>query len=234
MQRMPTVLITGANRGLGLEFARQYASDGWDVFASCREPRRARELQALAEASGEKLSLVSMDVTDTASVRKAAQQLDGIPLDLLLNNAGTAGASGQTTGNVDYENWLRVLEVNTLGAMRVLEAFADLVARSERRLVVTITSGMGSLTDNTSGGSIAYRSSKAAVNMAMRSAAADLAPRGMACVVVHPGWVRTDMGGASAPLTPKQSIAAMRRLIARLGPADSGRFFNYDGQEHPW
>jgi NAD(P)-dependent dehydrogenase (short-subunit alcohol dehydrogenase family) len=135
---------------------------------------------------------------------------------------------------VDYENWLRVLEVNTLGAMRVLEAFADLVARSERRLVVTITSGMGSLTDNTSGGSIAYRSSKAAVNMAMRSAAADLAPRGMACVVVHPGWVRTDMGGASAPLTPKQSIAAMRRLIARLGPADSGRFFNYDGQEHPW
>jgi len=232
---MATVLITGANRGLGLEFARQYASEGWDVFATCREPRRARELQALAQASsGKKLRVLSMDVADTGSVHKAAQQLDGIPVDVLINNAGTAGASGQTTGNVDYENWLRVLAVNTLGPMRVAEAFVDLVARSERRLIVTITSGMGSLTDNTSGGSIAYRTSKAAVNMAMRSAAADLGPRGITCVVIHPGWVKTDMGGASAPLTPKESITGMRRLIGRLGPADSGKFFNYDGREHPW
>ena len=228
---MSTVLITGANRGLGLEFARQYVADGWDVFASCRMPTTARELQALA--SGGKLKVVPMDVTEAASVRNAAKLVGG-PLDLLINNAGTAGTSGQTTGNVDYDNWLRVLEVNTLGAVRVLEAFADLIARSERRLVVTITSGMGSLADNTSGGSIAYRTSKAAVNMAMRSAAADLAARGITCVVINPGWVRTDMGGASAPLTPKQSIAGMRRLIAGLGPADSGKFFNYDGREHPW
>jgi NAD(P)-dependent dehydrogenase (short-subunit alcohol dehydrogenase family) len=231
---MPTVLITGANRGLGLEFARQYARDGWNVIATCRDPGRARELQALAQASGKKLRVLSMDVTDTGSVHKAAQQLDGIPVDVLINNAGTAGASGQTTGNVDYDNWLRVLAVNTLGPIRVAEAFVDPVARSERRLMVTITSGMGSLTDNTSGGSIAYRTSKAAVNMAMRSAAADLAPRGITCVVIHPGWVKTDMGGASAPLTPQESITAMQRLIARLGPEDSGKFFNYDGREHPW
>jgi NAD(P)-dependent dehydrogenase (short-subunit alcohol dehydrogenase family) len=228
---MPTVLITGANRGLGLEFARQYAAEGWLVFAACRTPATARELQALA--SGDKLKVVPMDVTDGASVRKAVE-LVGAPLDLLINNAGTAGVSGQTTGKVDYENWLRVLEVNTLGVMRVLEAFADLIACSERRLLVTITSGMGSLADNTSGGSIAYRTSKVAVNMAMRSAAVDLAPRAITCVVINPGWVRTDMGGASAPLAPKESITAMRRLIARLGPDDSGKFFNYDGREHAW
>lgn len=231
---MPTALITGANRGLGLEFARQYAGEGWKVYAACREPRQARELGELAQASGDRIAIVAMDVTDMGSVRKAAQELHGIPIDLLINNAGTAGTPGQTTGNIDYANWLRVLEVNTLGPMRVVEAFADVVAHSEGRLVVTITSGMGSLTENREGGSIAYRTSKAAVNMAMRSAAVDLARRGIGCVVVHPGWVRTDMGGASAPLTPEQSVRAMRRLIARLSPADSGKFFTYDGHQHAW
>jgi NAD(P)-dependent dehydrogenase (short-subunit alcohol dehydrogenase family) len=228
---MPTVLITGANRGLGLEFARQYAGDGWTVFAACREPRKARELR---ELKGDNVTILAMDVTDSASVGNAAQELHGTSIDLLINNAGTAGKRGQTTGNVDYENWLRVLEVNTLGPMRVVEAFADSVARSERRLMVTITSGMASLAHNTEGGSIAYRSSKAAVNMAMRSVAVDLAARGITCVVVNPGWVKTDMGGASAPLTPEQSVSAMRRLFARLGPRDSGKFFNHDGSEHAW
>jgi NAD(P)-dependent dehydrogenase (short-subunit alcohol dehydrogenase family) len=231
---MPTVLITGANRGLGLEFARQYASEDWNVCATSRKPDKAHELRGMAEARGEKFTSTAMDVTDPRSVREAAHQLHGTPIDLLINNAGTAGASGQTTGNLDYENWTRVFEVNTLGPMRVVEAFAGLVAHSERRLIVTITSGMGSLTENTSGGSIAYRSSKAAVNMAMRSAAAELGARGITCVVIHPGWVRTDMGGSSAPLTPEQSVIAMRGVIARLGPRDSGKFFNYDGREHPW
>jgi NAD(P)-dependent dehydrogenase (short-subunit alcohol dehydrogenase family) len=121
-----------------------------------------------------------------------------------------------------------------MGPLRVIEAFLDHLARSERRLIVTITSGMGSLTDNTSGGSIAYRTSKAAVNMAVRSVAAELAPRGITCVVVNPGWVKTRMGGAGAPLPVKDSVAAMRRLLDRLRPSDSGRFFNYDGSEHPW
>ena len=114
------------------------------------------------------------------------------------------------------------------------EAFLDRVARSERRLIVTITSGMGSLADNTSGGSIAYRTSKAAVNMAMRTAAIDLRPRGISCVVINPGWVKTDMGGPNAKLTPEQSISAMRRVIAELGANDSGRFYNYDGREYSW
>ena len=121
-----------------------------------------------------------------------------------------------------------------MGPLRVIEAFVQHVARSERRLVVTITSGMGSLADNTSGGSIAYRSSKAAVNMVMRSAAIDLAPRGISCVLVNPGWVRTDMGGAGASLSVKESVTSLRRLIETIGPAQSGKFFNYDGREYPW
>jgi NAD(P)-dependent dehydrogenase (short-subunit alcohol dehydrogenase family) len=141
---------------------------------------------------------------------------------------------GQTTGHVDYANWARVLDVNTMGPLRLIEAFLDHIAHSQRRLIVTITSGMGSLTDNTSGGSIAYRTSKAAVNMAIRSVAADLAPRGITCVVVNPGWVRTDMGGASAPLRVEESVGAMRRLFDQLRPTDSGKFFGHDGREHPW
>jgi NAD(P)-dependent dehydrogenase (short-subunit alcohol dehydrogenase family) len=200
------VLITGADRGLGLEFARQYMANGWDVFAACRDPRGAGQLHEMANRSGGKLTPVAMDVTKGESVRSAAKQLENVAIDLLINNAGTAGVPGQRTGNVDYENWARVLDVNAMGPLRVIEAFMEHFARSQRRLIVTITSGMGSLTDNTSGGSVAYRSSKAAVNMAMRSVAADLASRRITCVVVNPGWVRTDMGGASAPLTPEESL----------------------------
>ena len=231
---MPTVLITGANRGIGLEFARQYAVDGWKVFAACRNPAGAKELASLARNAGGRVIVPGTDVTDGLSVRGAARQLGRETIDLLINNAGTSGEPGQRTGHIDYENWARVFDVNTMGPLRVVEAFLDHVVRSERRLIVTITSGMGSLTDNASGGSIAYRSSKAAVNMAMRSAAAELAPRGIICVVVNPGWVRTRMGGAGAPLPVADSVAAMRALFERLQPSDGGKFFNHDGSEHPW
>ena len=231
---MSAVLITGANRGIGLEFARQYSADEWEVFAACRDPSGARQLQEMARRSADRLTTIPMDVTNGESVRSAAKQLVTVAIDLLINNAGTAGVPGQRTGAVDYENWVRVLDVNTMGPLRVIEAFTDQIARSQRRLIVTITSGMGSLTDNTSGGSIAYRTSKAAVNMAMRSVAADLTSRRIACIVVNPGWVKTAMGGAGAPLTPEESVAAMRRLIEKVGPEHSGKFFNYDGSEYPW
>ena len=230
---MTSVLITGANRGLGFEFASQYAADGWRVFAACRDPAAASELQRLAQNKN-MLSIVALDVTDGESVRVAARQHKDVAIDVLINSAGIAGASGQTTGNVDYDSWAHVLEVNTMGPLRVLESFIEHIARSERRLVVTITSGMGSLADNTTGGFIPYRSSKAAVNMVMRSAAIDLAPRRINCVLVNPGWVRTDMGGPKAPLLPHESVTAMRRLINTLGPKQSGKFYNYDGREYPW
>jgi NAD(P)-dependent dehydrogenase (short-subunit alcohol dehydrogenase family) len=186
----------------------------------------------MANGSGGKL--LSMDVSDIASVRRAATELQGKPIDLLLNNAGIGGPRGQSVGNIDYETWARVLDVNTLGPMRVAEAFVDNVARSERKLIVTLTSGMGSIGDNASGGAFAYRSSKAAMNMVMRSLAIDLATRGITCVVINPGWVQTDMGGPHARLPVAESVAAMRRLIDKLGPAQSGKFLNYDGREYAW
>jgi NAD(P)-dependent dehydrogenase (short-subunit alcohol dehydrogenase family) len=231
---MPSTLITGANRGLGLEFARRYLADDWQVYASCRDLGSASELRRMADGSGGKLRVLTMDVSNLASVRGAAAALKGKPIDLLLNNAGIGGPRGQTIGNVDYETWARVLDVNTLGPMRVAEAFVNNVAHSERKLIVTITSGMGSIADNSSGSAYAYRSSKAAVNMVMRSLAIDLASRGIICVVINPGWVQTDMGGQHAHLTPAESVAAMRRLIDKLGPATTGKFFNYDGREYAW
>ena len=231
---MPTTLITGANRGLGLEFARQYLVDGWQVYAACRDPNSVSELQQLVDASGHKLRILALDVTDPASVKTAAAELDGQAIDLLLNNAGVGGARGQTIGNIDYKAWAKVLDVNTMGPLRVSEAFVEHVARSDRKLIVTLTSGMGSITDNTSGGAFAYRSSKAAVNMVMRSLAIDLAPRGVTCMVVNPGWVQTDMGGPHATLTPAESVSRLRLLIDSLGPAQSGKFFNHDGREYAW
>ena len=231
---MPAVLITGASRGLGFEFAKQYAVEGWRVIACCRKPEDAIALKKLAPSARDMVSVVAMDVADNDTVRNAALTLKDVVVDILINSAGIAGVPQQSTGQIDYASGARVLDVNTMGPLRVLEAFTDNLARSERRLVVTITSGMGSLADNTSGGSIAYRSSKAAVNMVMRSAAIDLAPRGITCVLINPGWVKTDMGGPDATLSPQQSVSAMRRLIETLGPNDSGKFYNYDGREYPW
>ena len=231
---MNTVLVTGANRGLGLEFVRQYAADGWRVVAACRDPGAAGELNRLAAESGGRISVIALDVSDPASVRAAAQSLAGAPIDLLINNAGVGSPRGQKLGALDYAAWARVLDVNTLGPMRVTEAFIDHLATGGGKKVVTITSGMGSIADNGSGGSYAYRSSKAAVNMVVKSLSLDLAPRGITCIVMNPGWVRTDMGGPGGKISPEESIAAMRKVIARLTPTDSGKFFNYDGGQYPW
>jgi NAD(P)-dependent dehydrogenase (short-subunit alcohol dehydrogenase family) len=231
---MPSTLITGSNRGLGLEFARQYAADRWQVYATCRNPNSASELRKLADASDQNVQVLALDVTDLASIKAAAAALDGQAIDLLLNNAGVGGPRGQTIGNIDYDAWAKVLDVNTMGPLRVSEAFVENVARSERKLVVTLTSGMGSIGDNTSGGAFAYRSSKAAVNMVMRSLAIDLAPRGITCLVINPGWVQTDMGGPHGTQTPAEHISKLRRLIEDLGPEHSGKFFNHDGRVFAW
>jgi NAD(P)-dependent dehydrogenase (short-subunit alcohol dehydrogenase family) len=233
-QSVRTVLVTGANRGLGLEFARQYSADGWRVFAGCRSPQDADELRELAGDSDGRIRVFGIDVTSDASVKAAAAELARQSLDLLINNAGVGGPRGERFGALDYAAWARVLDANTLGPMRVVEAFADHVASGRDRRIVTITSGMGSIADNTSGGAYAYRSSKAAVNMVMKSLALDLAPRGITCIVMNPGWVRTDMGGPRGTLAPEESIRAMRAVIGKLKPGDSGTFFNYDGKTYPW
>lgn len=237
---MPTVLITGANRGLGLELARQYAGDGWRVLACSRHPDAA-ELEALAQGHPG-VSLHRLEVTDAASVGALALALRETAIDVLLNVAGVMhrraaaadGTSRAAFGALDYEDWERVLAVNVLGQARVAEALVDHVAASEQKKIVTLSSELGSVGANKTGGLYAYRSSKAAVNAVMKSMAIDLAPRAIIAVPMHPGWVRTDMGGPKAPLSAEESAAGMRRVIAGLTPADSGRFLQWDGKELPW
>lgn len=225
-----TIMITGASRGIGLEFVRQYAADGARVIAACRNPGGAEGLRAV---SGD-IEPLALDVTDAESVAAARSQLGDRPIDVLINNAGIYGPRGGSFDDIDFEAWREVLEVNGLAPMRVLQAFAGNVAASARGRVVTISSIMGSIGGNAGGGEYIYRSSKAMVNAVMRSAALDLAARGIITVMVHPGWVQTDMGGPSAAITPSESVAGLRQVIAGLDAAANGRFFNYDGGELPW
>ncbi len=226
---MPAVFITGANRGIGLEFARQYAEAGWRVFASCRDPDGAADLQSVA---GD-VSLHRLDVSDGEQVAALAAALAGEPLDLLVNNAGTAGRGGSGFGRIDYEIWEQAMRVNAFGAVRVAEALVGNLERGAMKCVVSISSRMGSIAEM-GGGSLVYGTTKAALNAAMKTLAADLRGRGITVAALHPGWVATDMGGRGAPVSARDSVAAMRGVIDRLGPADSGRFLGYDGSEIPW
>lgn len=231
---MRTILITGANRGIGLELARQYASDGWRVHACCREPERADALRLLHGASGGPVAIHRLDVTDGARIRELAAELHDHPIDILLNNAGVHGAHGESLGSLPESDWLEVLRVNTIAPFRMAEAFVEQVAASERKIIAAISSKMGSIDDNTSGGRYAYRSSKAAVNMVMKSLAVDLRVRGIIAVALNPGWVRTRMGGAGAPLSVERSAAGIRAVLDQVTPARSGLFLNHDGSVIPW
>jgi NAD(P)-dependent dehydrogenase (short-subunit alcohol dehydrogenase family) len=231
----PTLLITGANRGIGLEFVRQYAADGWRVFACCRNLKKAVELETLAKDSGGRITVHTLDVEDFSQIERLADELAGQNIDVLINNAGiypdsTSGGFGAT----NYEGWARAFRINTMAPLKMAETFAGNVARGQQKKIVNITSKMGSISDNTSGGAYIYRSSKTALNMVIKSLSHDLAPRGIATAVLHPGWVLTDMGGPNALITTEQSVTGMRQVIARLSMKDSGKFYAYDGQEIPW
>jgi len=226
---MPTVLITGANRGLGLEFALQYAQDGWDVIATCRNPQGAPELSAL---NG--VQVIALDVTDFDGVARLADQLSSVAIDVLINNAGVYGPKGYGLGDIDFDAWEDVLRTNVLAPLRVAQCFAPHVAKSELKTIAMLSSKMGSMTDNTSGGSYIYRSSKAALNAVVKSLAHDLAGDGIVNIALHPGWVRTDMGGPNGLIDAPQSVRGLRRVIAEAGGDQSGGFFNYNGAPIAW
>ncbi|MGZ8242107.1 SDR family oxidoreductase [Methylomagnum sp.] len=231
---MATILITGANRGLGLEFSRQYAEAGWKVLACCRDPDGAAELRELA-ARHPAVSLHRLDLGRFEDIDALARELAAESIDVLLNNAGVYGdPSHNRFGALDYGLWSEVLRIDAQAPVKLAEAFLPQVARSSRKLIVSITSLMGSIADNTSGGSILYRSAKAALNAAMKSLSVDLRERGVGVLLLHPGWVKTDMGGRNAPTSPAESITGMRQVIEDYGSADSGRFLNFRGEELPW
>lgn len=231
---MESILVTGANRGLGLEWCRHYAARGWRVYATCRHPASADALQALAQAHRH-LSVHRLDVTDADSIYALRAELGEAPIDVLVNNAGVYLEKYAPDTAIRYEEWLKTFAVNTLGAVRVSEALVHNVARSRRRLIVAISSHMGSIADISAPGSYAYRSSKAALNAAMKGLALAYRPLAIGVLILHPGWVKTRMGGwQEAPLTPEQSVAGMSRLIEGYTPEMSGRFLRYDGHELPW
>jgi len=207
---VPTALITGAGRGLGQELARQYAADGWDVIGTTRR---------------------EMDMNRVEEIRRFAARLKGRPIDLLFCNAGITGKKGMAPGSFDFESWEEVMRVNVLGAAAVAEAFLDQVAKSEGKTIAMMSSRLGSITES-SGMTLPYATSKAALNMLVKGLAAT--QRNIIVVALSPGWVRTDMGGESAPLSPQASVTGLRRVIGGLTPADSGKFLSYEGKPIPW
>jgi NAD(P)-dependent dehydrogenase (short-subunit alcohol dehydrogenase family) len=226
---MPTVLITGASRGLGLEFTRQYAAEGWRVHACCRDPDKAEGLKGLA---GE-VHRQRLDVTDGEQVARLARDLKDEPIDLLINNAGIYEGAA-VFGETDFEAWREVLDVNTLGPLRMAEAFVDQVAASGRRMIVGVSAVMGSIERNEAGGDYPYRTSKAALHMITKGLSVELAARGVIAVAISPGSVRTDMSPPDAELSPEESVAAMRAAIDALTPADSGHLMTRFGEHVPW
>lgn len=231
---MPSILITGANRGLGLEFCRQYSDQGWRVFACCRQPNSATELQVLAQQLPH-LTIHALEVSNFQQVDQLAAQLVSEPLDVLLSNAGVYGdKSDHSFGALDYAAWQETLLINTLAPVKLAEAFLPNLLQAQHPQLVAISSLMGSITDNSSGGSILYRSSKAGLNAAMKSLAIDLQPQNIAVLVLHPGWVKTDMGGDRAPASPQESITGMRRVISDFTLEQSGSFLDYKGDLLPW
>jgi NAD(P)-dependent dehydrogenase (short-subunit alcohol dehydrogenase family) len=233
---MPRVLITGTNRGLGLEFARQYSADGWDVIATARNPGQSEELDRLAQSN--RVSLQSLDVTSDDSVKHLAEALNGTPVDLLILNSAIFTRDGNKLGELDFTGWRESFETNVLGAMRVAQALIQNVAASIRKQIVAISTGMGSMESLATtigfGSAYQYRSSKAALNMAMSILAKDLEPLGISVLIFSPGWVQTDMGGPNAALTPEQSIAGMRKVLEGNPVELTGKFLSYDGSTWPW
>lgn len=223
----PTVLITGANRGIGLEYARQFSARGYTVIGTARDPADAKELAAVASR------VEPLDVTDAASVAALAQRLHGVTIDILVNNAGMFDRRDTSVDRVDFELMEQTLAVNTLGPLRVTQALLPNLRVGKRRTIVNMSSQLGSI-EQSNGGWYAYRASKAALNQVNKTLSAELAADGFTCVVLHPGWVRTDMGGAGATYTPQESVGGLIAVIEKLGPADNGRSYDFKGTPIPW
>ena len=222
-----TVVITGANRGLGLELARQLHEAGANVIGTARKPEKADDLKALG------VRVVQLDVADAASVAAMAEELEDLKVDVLLNNAGIfpQRASFEET---DPDEALRVYAVNSIGPLRVTQALMPMMRRAEGGLIMNMSSGLGSIANNSRGSMVDYRASKAALNMMSRTMGAELNDDGIVVVAMSPGWVQTDMGGSNANLTPEESVSGILKTLSGLTLDDTGTYYNYDGSELPW
>jgi NAD(P)-dependent dehydrogenase (short-subunit alcohol dehydrogenase family) len=227
---MKTVLITGANRGLGLLHTQAFAAAGAKVFATARDPAAADALNAI---TGD-VTVLPYDAATPGAARQLKEAVGDTPIDLLFANGADYGAGGQSFGGIDEEAFLRLMRINTLAPLKLAEAFVDQVAASTRRIIALQSSIMGSNAGSMSGGFYGYRASKAALNRIASTLAGELAGRGVIVVALHPGWARTRMGGPNADLAPEESVSGQQALLAKLTPSDAGKLLRYDGVVLPW
>jgi NAD(P)-dependent dehydrogenase (short-subunit alcohol dehydrogenase family) len=233
MPEYPNVLIIGGNRGIGLEWVKQWLDRGARVFATARKPQSAAELQSLEQSSDGALSIHQVDVGSDESVEKLANGVGADNLDILIHNAGIMGRKG--LNSLDTDDVLHTIDVNAVGALRTVRAFRDSLRKSDgRSKIALLTSLMGSIADNGSGGSYAYRMSKAAMNMAGKSMSVDLAKDNIDVMILHPGWVKTDMGGPNARINVQESVSGMMERLDALNPELSGTFWHSNGKQLPW
>ena len=225
------MLITGASRGLGLEFARQYASAGWTVHAGVRN---LHQRSAITELQHERITCHELDVANHDQILSVAAELAEEPIDLLINNAGFWLGKNEHYGRCDEAQWMKEFQVHLFGTMAMCEAFVDQVTAGNRKLIINISSGNGSLTLETGIGDYPYNTSKVALNLISKGLAADLKQRGITVVCFTPGFVSTDMSGPDADLSPDESVNAMCAIIDTLGPEQTGTFLRYNGETVPW
>ncbi len=228
------VLITGANRGIGLEMVNYAMEQGWRTFACCRNPHDAENLFDIAKLSNGQVSVHIADMLELGTVQALSYELRNDPIDILINNAGIYGSTKNTFGTVDVESWLQTFQVNTIAPLKMVEAFSEQLMMGKRKVVACMSSKMGSMADNGYGNSYIYRSSKAALNSVVKSLSIDLREKNILVVALHPGWVKTDMGGADAEISTRESVLQIFNNLSGLNINDSGRFIDIDGTDIPW
>ncbi|HEX4046026.1 MAG TPA: SDR family oxidoreductase [Gammaproteobacteria bacterium] len=231
---MQTILITGANRGIGLEMTKQYLTAGWQVFACCRNPQQADALKQLKTQHNNQLIIIKLDVRNLDEIQQLPAQLNHQPIDILMNNAGVIGSRAATLQDSESANWLETFKINTLGPALLTQTLLDQVAKSKLKLIVNISSSMGSISANTEGGYYLYRASKAGLNAITKSLAVDLKEKNITVIAIHPGWVKTDMGGEHALISPEQSVAGIRQVLEKITLQDTGAFIKYNGDRLAW
>jgi NAD(P)-dependent dehydrogenase (short-subunit alcohol dehydrogenase family) len=238
---MPTALVTGSNRGIGFEFVRQLAEQGWNVLATCRDPASADRLNAVAAKTVGKIEILPLDVASQASIKQLAATLNRRPIDLLVCNAGisgpkqstVSGKEGERIQDLDDDVWFEVFRTNLLGPVRVAGFLADNVAGSERKLIGFISTRMANIEENRDGAFYMYRASKGALNTAVKNLSIELGRRGVVCVALHPGWVRTDFA-PNGPVEAATSVDGLLKVMLTAGAGENGRFIAYNGDKVPW
>jgi short-subunit dehydrogenase len=231
---MNTILITGTNRGIGLELTKIFAENNWDVIACCRNPKKADKLTALSKQY-KNIMIHKLDVEDFNDIENLKETLKKTKIDILLNNAGIyGGQKGQFFGKIDYKSFKNTFKVNTLAPLKICETFIEQIKNSDKKTVAIITSMMGSISLNKDGKEFIYRVTKCAANMVVKCLANELQNDEVTVLAIHPGWVKTDMGGKDAPVTPEESAKGIYNILTKADKSTTGKFLDFQGNELPW